>query len=57
MRLQRQMQVAVVVDHVLADRHGGQGEIGLLADIVMGGDVEERQPVVLVSRPEAARRP
>ena len=57
MRLQRQVQIAVVVDHMLADRHGRQGKIRLAGDIAMGGGIEERQAVARLPAAEAARRP
>ena len=56
-RLQRQAEIAVVVDDMLADRHRRQGEIRLAADVGEFGGVEQRQAVVGLAAAELARRP
>ena len=56
-RLQRKAEIAVVVDHVLADRHRRQCEIRLAADVGEFRHVEQRQAVVGLAAAKLARRP
>ena len=57
MRLQRQAEIAVVVDDMLPDRHRRQRNVGLAPYVGMGGDVEQRQPVVGPAAAEVAGGP